>query len=60
MMNDWEQANINLIYSAVFSSFKAQDGIACSEDRESDEMRSLRRKRAEVIYDSSIVVFPYL
>lgn len=60
MMNDWEEANINLIYSIGFPSLKAQDSIARGKDSERDGVRSLCRKKAGVIYDSSIVVFPYL
>ncbi len=60
MMNDWEKANINLIYSTGFPSLKAQDCIARGKERERDGVRSLCRKKAGVIYDSSIVVFPYL
>jgi len=60
MMNDWEEATINLIYSSCFPSLKDQDGIARVKEREREGVRSLCRKKAGVIYDSSIVVFPYL
>lgn len=45
MMNDWEEANINLIYSTCFPSLKDQDGIARGKEREREEVRSLCRKR---------------